>query len=1314
MSLKVTLYELADLSIGTPEIGIVNFNALHTLLHAILGHLNLQDIETELKMDRGPPSKPQLMAAVAAAAEKGLGGFLSQEVLWKDKEDKGEVSGEDVDSRLTDLEKKLYLMQANLQGVADQVQGMEDQVQGVQDQVQGVQGKVQGIGKKLKGFEQQIAGLEKLPSGTDLMEKSKSGSATAVADMWQMMQMQKKVEANEVGVNQAMSLLQDVLDETGKMKSATTNLEDEVQKIKEHLALIDPHAFDDRLRTCLSDQMSLDNEVRDLEKRISQFPSPEEMNNMVRWEVLEDVLVKGKRSPSPETSPVQHSPTGSTSSPESRTTPGSPGTQPGSQRRAGTPGTQAGAPGSPRGAPAGVPGAQPGGPGGQMYPGGQPGVAGADGSQPGGPGTQMYPGSQPGAQAPYPGAPGAYPEAPGAQAPYPGAPGAYPGAPGAQAPYPGAPGAYPGAPGAQAPYPGAPGAYPGAPGAQAPYPGAPGAYPGAPGAQAPYPGAPGAYPGAQAPYPGAPRAYPGAQPGAPGAQAPYPGAPGAPGAQAPYPGAPGTQAPYPGAPGTYPGAPGAQAPYPGAPGAYPGAPGAKAPYPRAPVAYPGAPGAQPGAPGAQAPYPGAQPGAPGAQTPYPGAPGAQAPYSGAPGAQAPYSGAPGAQPGAQPGAPGAQAPYPGAHGAYPGAPGAQAPYPGAPGAQPGAPGALGAQAVQPGVPGAQPGVPGAEAAQPGAPGAQATYPGAQPGVPGSEAAYPGAPGVQPAYGGSGAILPWIQAGYPGPPAFYPGAPDAQSMYIGQPGIPWPSPPGYQPGEPGTQLVLPGAGQLSVPLGPVVGATPPASPLFPSTTPLQFSESPSGSTLAPARYAETVDALRSLAQLTDLYYALRDQINLLDQYKCNHSDLRRLQDFLTDAVYRNIAIIPPDLPEKLAAIKAMEEDLKTEKEKDEEMLNQIQTTILQVQDDCEKLNNTTGNLIEDHRQKQKEISMLFKSLEKLENEKADKDRLVMEVDVKADKAALAGKVSRTQFDATTEQLHKMMQELLNKMAGQEQDWQKMLDKLLIEMDSKLDRLELDPFRQQLEERWKDIRKQLKDRVPCGEGDDAAGIRRRLLAHFHCISCDRPLEMVVPGPHITTLPAVPGLPAHQSLRPYLVYEMEQIRQLNRNDRLPEMADYSYVSVPRHCGGSHTLTYPYRRYGRLQQFAQSMAPVHTDENGMLAMMKHEEVDILGLDGHIYKGRMDTQLPSITGKDSNLRQRNKLIRSSSQRNQPTLSDIANLPARPHTAKVSLRSLSAKSIGDKSLSHVRITEEPGMQDRETLELRMEIPSRQQSDEQSA
>lgn len=42
--------------------------------------------------------------------------------------------------------------------------------------------------------------------------------------------------------------------------------------------------------------------------------------------------------------------------------------------------------------------------------------------------------------------------------------------------------------------------------------------------------------------------------------------------------------------------------------------------------------------------------------------------------------------------------------------------------------------------------------------------------------------------------------------------------------------------------------------------------------------------------------------------------------------------------------------------------------DEELLGHLQSTILQVQGDCEKLNITTSNLIEDHLQKQKDIEV----------------------------------------------------------------------------------------------------------------------------------------------------------------------------------------------------------------------------------------------------------------------------------------------------------------------------------------------------------
>ncbi|XP_066836180.1 glutamine-rich protein 2 isoform X2 [Anser cygnoides] len=220
--------------------------------------------------------------------------------------------------------------------------------------------------------------------------------------------------------------------------------------------------------------------------------------------------------------------------------------------------------------------------------------------------------------------------------------------------------------------------------------------------------------------------------------------------------------------------------------------------------------------------------------------------------------------------------------------------------------------------------------------------------------------------------------------------------------------------------------------------------------------------------------------------------------------------------------------------------------DEELLKSIQASILQVQGDCEKLGSVTGNLVDDHHQKQKDIEALFQSLERLQKEKADKEELVLEIEVKADRAALASKVSCAQFDAAVEQLNKTIEDTLSKVTGQEQGWHRVQQKLVEELGSKLDRLELAPLRQQLEERCRSILRQLEERAPQAEADDAAGIRKQLLAHFHCVSCDRPLRMAVPGPHIVTIPPMPPLPSRLSTRPHAVFEPEHLRQHSRGTR------------------------------------------------------------------------------------------------------------------------------------------------------------------------
>ncbi|XP_042570925.1 glutamine-rich protein 2-like [Cyprinus carpio] len=207
-------------------------------------------------------------------------------------------------------------------------------------------------------------------------------------------------------------------------------------------------------------------------------------------------------------------------------------------------------------------------------------------------------------------------------------------------------------------------------------------------------------------------------------------------------------------------------------------------------------------------------------------------------------------------------------------------------------------------------------------------------------------------------------------------------------------------------------------------------------------------------------------------------------------------------------IPERVPEQLNYLRTLVDSLLADKEKSTDVASEVEAAILQLQSECEKLHRTSNHLTEEHSKKQTHID-------------------------KADKRALESKVSMR------EQLNNMLQDLLSKISGQEQDWNKAIEKISTEMDCKLNWTELDPLKKQLDDRWRTIHKHLQT-PPIPEQDDAAGLRKQLLARFHCISCDRPVDMMTPGQHLVTLPSAPGLPSHKSSRPYTVYDLEQVRQ------------------------------------------------------------------------------------------------------------------------------------------------------------------------------
>ncbi|XP_071797824.1 uncharacterized protein [Asterias amurensis] len=299
--------------------------------------------------------------------------------------------------------------------------------------------------------------------------------------------------------------------------------------------------------------------------------------------------------------------------------------------------------------------------------------------------------------------------------------------------------------------------------------------------------------------------------------------------------------------------------------------------------------------------------------------------------------------------------------------------------------------------------------------------------------------------------------------------------------------------------------------------------------------------------------------------------------------------------------------------------------DSEIVTNMQKLILQLQAEVDKLNHTCVQLVDEHNSKQKHIDALYTFVDRLQENKADKEHVIMEIDVKADKRALENKVSTTQFQGTVEELSRNLNDVADKLSGHRSAWQEAVSEMKLDIDNKLDRMELDPLKSYLDNRIKSVGAKMVRKVEVDTShEDAAGFRKPLIQRYNCISCDRPLDMT-PQPPLASLPESKGLPGMRSGRPYTTFELEQIRAAQKNGNNVDVPDYFATS--RSCGGSHTMTYPHRRNTRMANLTgiarEEDVPV-TFVNGKM------EADIQGQDGHIYKGRIGAddieRLPTIT----------------------------------------------------------------------------------------
>ncbi|KAK3728561.1 hypothetical protein QZH41_011642 [Actinostola sp. cb2023] len=231
--------------------------------------------------------------------------------------------------------------------------------------------------------------------------------------------------------------------------------------------------------------------------------------------------------------------------------------------------------------------------------------------------------------------------------------------------------------------------------------------------------------------------------------------------------------------------------------------------------------------------------------------------------------------------------------------------------------------------------------------------------------------------------------------------------------------------------------------------------------------------------------------------------------------------------------------------------------DNDVLNAIQRKLTELENyrdtsSTENIEKTLSGLLENLNNKQNHIEALYKHIQTLQEVKADKDIVAIEMDYKADKAALESKVNTSTFDSTFTLLDEGLREALQKMddnLNEELALKNTLQQLSCDMKEKMDTEAFKTMQNYLEKRIADVQKSrtMIAREANVDLSGAAGLRRPLPINFHCISCNRPIEVKYNREIEPSLPKADSIQMKKSKGPFLSYELDQqIKSSSREEQ------------------------------------------------------------------------------------------------------------------------------------------------------------------------
>ncbi|KMQ98262.1 glutamine-rich protein 2 [Lasius niger] len=249
VSLQISLPQMLDLALGTPEVGVVNFNILHNFLHVLLQQINLQATKVEYRGKNADRIK-----AMVQSLKLGPALYLQE---YNITDSTGKVSQrireDDIDVEIftEDIEPPTEEDLKVTKGVKQQVgPGKESDPQTVIFVEPVVNGSsptalaFKELEQSVKQLQQQYQALEDLSTTPEIVERLKGRNGDPIADVWQFININKRLDASEQGIEKLTTMIQDVIKgDIGVITTADMSLinarldklEEKVAKMEEKL-----------------------------------------------------------------------------------------------------------------------------------------------------------------------------------------------------------------------------------------------------------------------------------------------------------------------------------------------------------------------------------------------------------------------------------------------------------------------------------------------------------------------------------------------------------------------------------------------------------------------------------------------------------------------------------------------------------------------------------------------------------------------------------------------------------------------------------------------------------------------------------------------------------------------------------------------------------------------------------------------------------------------------------------------------------------------------------------------------------------------